>query len=146
MRTIPSINQASSVFHQWTAHTSNNARASSDSTGSAGSIAETRIPPPQVCNSGSSKGNRLLITKIRELTTQVSEGRNMIESLEQRIKQLETAPVVATATATACAAPASSAEPTLTQQLLEMGFNHKEILTIPPGTSGIEEAANFLFN
>ena len=96
-----------------------------------------------------SKGNRLLVTKIRELTRQVSEGKGMIECLEQRPQQLEAAPVVATATeatATACGAPSSSAEPTLTKQLLEMGFSHREILTIPPSATEIEEAANYLLS
>lgn len=101
--------------------------------------------------SGSSKGNRLLVTKIRELTKQVSEGKGMIEHLEQRIQQLETAPMVAiateaTTTATVCGASVSRAEPTLAKQLLEMGFSQKEILAIPPGITGMEEAANYLFS
>ena len=95
---------------------------------------------------GHSKGNRFLVTKLRELTKQVAEGKGMVELLEQRIQQLEieSAPVVATATV--CSSSAARVPSTLNKQLLIMGFSQEEILTIPAGVNDTEEAANFLFS
>ena len=71
--------------------------------------------------------------------------------MDQRLRRLETAQVVtagplAEATATVCEASSSSAEPTLVTQLLQMGFNHKDVLAIPHGVTGVEDAANYLFS
>lgn len=100
-------------------------------------------------DSENSKGNRFLVTKIRELTKQVAEGKEVIERLEQRVRRLESQPVVATATI--CGSSTSSESVTLDKQLLEkqlleMGFTQKEVLTIPSDVTDVEEAANFLFS